>query len=79
MIPFAAHLEGEPEDTGHWVLAVDGDRLLLAREDRTLHWVDVDKCTFLKMVNPEVTSVIPVKAAGRPSLVVPGVAPNGAS
>ena len=54
MSDFAVRVAGlDDGNMGHWVLAVDGDRLLIAHEDKTLHWYPIDQCTFLQMVMPD--------------------------
>ena len=64
MIPFAVSVEGlTSEGRAIWVLAIDGDRLLLAHEDRTLHWHPLAECSFAKLIDPEAPkAVVPVQA-----------------
>lgn len=54
MLEFAVQVRGE--DIGRWVLAVDpvGDRLLITSDDRTLRWVDIADCKFLKARNLDI-------------------------
>ena len=56
MLEFAVLIQGEDEKRGRWVLAVDavGDRLLIADDDRTLRWVPMNLCKFMKAATPEV-------------------------
>ena len=69
---FAVHIEGVHEtDVATWVLAVDGDRLLVAYEDKTLHWHDLSECTFAKGATPEVARPVVVVQPQRPELVTP--------
>ncbi len=61
MADFAIEIEGVTEkDQGRWVLAVDavGDRLLVAHEDKTLHWHSFSECKFRTMADP--TGIQPV-------------------
>ncbi len=60
MIQFAVNIEGlDDEPTkGHWVLAVDRERVLIVHDDGSLHWHPLTKCTFLKMMNPEAPQLV---------------------
>ena len=59
MPDFAVAIEGvTKEGQGRWVLAVDGDRLLVAYEDKSLHWHQLTECNFASMADP--TGVQPV-------------------
>lgn len=75
MIPFAVQVPGDAADKGHWVLEVDavGERVLIAKEDKTLCWVGMKECVFLRAHSPEmVTPVVAVQPqAQRPQLTVP--------
>ncbi len=46
---------GEEEDA-QWVLAVDpvGERFLIVHEDRSLHWVPMAECTFIRVASPDI-------------------------
>ena len=74
---FAVQPEGE--DQGLWVLAVDpiGERLLVTNPaDKSLRWVGIAQCKFLKGRDPEApTSVIVVQPKSN-SIAVPGLS-NG--
>ena len=72
MVDFAVHHEGIPEGSGRWVLAVDGDRLLLCDDDRRLYWRDVSECTVFGVHTPEQpTLVVPVQMPQQNGLVMP--------
>jgi len=81
MQAFAIHVNGEPDGTGFWVLAVDaGKGFLIARADKTFHWVAVDEATLLKAVNPEAPRPVVVVPSSGPKLVTPtNVRLNGAN
>ncbi len=76
MIPFAVHVNGEPKDKGYWVLAVDGERLLLANNDRTFRWVELTDCTFLKAATPDTPRLVAVVQPQRPGIEVPNLRIN---
>lgn len=64
MIDFAVSVKGiHEEDKGSWVLAVDGDRLLIAvPETNELQWHLLSDCTFQKAHTPDQpTMVLTVK------------------
>ena len=49
---FAVQVDGEEQ--GRWVLAVDGDRLLIADDNsKRLRWVAMADCKFVRAANPE--------------------------
>ncbi len=81
MADFAVAIEGvTKEGQGRWVLAVDGDRLLVAYEDKSLHWHDLAECTFVTMADPAgVQPVVIVKPGPAPlsALTLPPMGPNG--
>lgn len=55
MLPFSVSVEGlTQEGQGKWVLALDmdGDRLLLAHEDKSLHWHPIAECAFHGTIPP---------------------------
>ncbi|HAM41151.1 MAG TPA: hypothetical protein DCP69_07385 [Candidatus Omnitrophica bacterium] len=73
---FAVRVKGIHDDdpnTATWVLVVNGDRLLIAHDDKTLHWHPLKDCTFAKAATPDhprpVVAVQPRSA--RPKLVTP--------
>ena len=77
---FAIQLPTDAEGQGHWVLAVDpvGERLLLAGEDKTMQWVPVKDCKFLKARNPDMPQpVIAVQPQAQPTLALPSLRLNG--
>lgn len=69
MLEFAVSIEGVTEEgSALWVLAVDptGERLLVAYNDRSLHWHPLMECVFAKLVNPEAPkAVIPIQPQQR--------------
>jgi len=76
MLEFAVTVKGL-DDEAHWVLAVDGDRLLIVHpDDRTLHWQAMEDCTFAKFISPDQPRlVIPVQPQQKltiPTGVLPG-------
>ena len=78
MIEFAVQIEGEAN--GRWVLAVDpaGERLLIANEDRTLRWVPMAECKFLKASTPDVPRlVVPVQGQQPQKIAMPVLHLNG--
>lgn len=60
------------EEQGRWVLAVDGDHVLITDEEQRLRWVDMADCKFLKVATPEmprpVVLVQPQKAIAVPQM-----------
>jgi predicted RNA binding protein YcfA (HicA-like mRNA interferase family) len=72
MLEFAVTVKGLDED-GHWVLAVEGDRLLIAHpDDKTLHWHPIKDCTFAKFMSPDQPRVvIPVQPQQNRQITVP--------
>lgn len=70
MTDFAVRHEGMGEGQGSWVLAVDGDRLLLADEDGSLHWHALADCKLVKASTPDqpraVIAVAPQQQIVRP-------------
>jgi hypothetical protein len=86
MLPFSVTVEGlTGEGQGKWVLAVDGDRVLLTHDDKTLHWYPMEKCRFLGTLPPDAPHpVVIVQPQQKPtSLVTPNRdmrrhPPNGA-
>ena len=75
MIPFAVHHEGLPAAAGKWVLAVQGERLLLSDDDGKLYWKRLDTCKLVRAHTPDMpTAVLPVmpQQKGGAGIVVPG-------
>lgn len=78
MLPFSVSVEGlTGEGQGKWVLAVDpvGNQLLLAHEDKSLHWHPMDECSFHGIVPPDaprpVMLVEPQRQGQQPTLLTP--------
>lgn len=65
---FAVLVEGETK--GRWVLAVEGDRLLIADEENRLRWVEMALCTLLKAATPDTPRLVMAVQAQKP-IVVP--------
>lgn len=89
MLEFAVQL---PRETvGRWVLAVDavGNRLLIVGDDKSMRWVAIADCQFLKCKNPEAPLAVVVVQPQKDQIVVPygqlkggpgsrpGAGPNG--
>ena len=55
MADFAVHVKDHHEEgQGSWVLAVDGDKVLIAHDDdHTLHWYDLADCTLVNVKTPD--------------------------
>lgn len=53
---FVVHVEGEPAELGHWVLAVDApsQQFLITGEDGQFRWIAMGNCQFLRAANPDV-------------------------
>ncbi len=68
---FAVSIEGvHGEDKGSWVLEVEGDKVLVAHDDNTLHWHPLADCTMLKIHTPDQpTLVLPVQAKPQNGIV----------
>lgn len=60
MVAFAVRHEGQDEDQGSWVLAVDpaGERLLLADADGSLHWHLMSTCKLIKASTPDMPRAV---------------------
>lgn len=60
-----------------WVLGVDpvGERLLITHDDRSLHWVPLQDCKFVKASTPDTPRLVqPVKEArDGPTLAIPSL------
>lgn len=72
---FAVRVEGldDGQDRAHWVLAIEGERLLVVHDDNTLHWHPMSECRFVKGKDPlqpqMVVSVSPPKPQILPGLM----------
>lgn len=65
--------EKVPVETYRWVLAVEGDRVLITHDDNSLHWVEMADCTLVRAVRPDMpTPVVVVQPQGQqPALAAP--------
>ena len=75
---FAVKVAGLDDDTERcrWVLAVNGDQLLIATDEGELQWRPMADCKFVRGINPEAPkTVIPVQPP-RPQ-VIPGLVKPG--
>ncbi len=54
MLEFAVSIDGIEDEPGaaRWVLDRDGDRLLVAHKDGTLHWHLTSECKFVLFIDP---------------------------
>ncbi len=78
MIGFAVTVAGlSKEGQAHWVLDVQGKRLLIVHEDQSFHWHHMDECRFVKLVPPDAPVPVIVAPEQKPKLLVPGAAGNG--
>ena len=76
MLEFAVTVNGLEE--GHWVLAVEGERLLIAHPDNTLHLHPMEECTFVKCMSPDQPrAVIPVQPQQKLTIPAGRFAGNG--
>jgi len=72
MISFAVTHPSMPEGQGQWVIAIDGDRLLVSNKDRDLIFLPVSECKLLKVHTPEQPiMVMPVQMEPQNGLAVP--------
>ena len=76
MLPFSVSVEGlTAEGQGKWVLALDlvGDRVLLAHDDKSLHWHAIAECAFHSTVPPNapVPMMLVQPEQQGPAVVVP--------
>lgn len=72
MISFAVWHEGMDEGQGSWVLAVDGNRLLLSGKDGSLYYRSIADCRLLKAQTPDnPIAVVPIQVQQQPGIVVP--------
>ena len=72
---FAVRAPGDPENKGHWVMAVDpaGERFLIAGDDGKFKWVPTDRCQLLKIVSPELPHPV-VVVQPQQKIVMPSIA-----
>ncbi len=79
MLPFSVSVEGVTgEGEGKWVLAIDlvGDRLLLAHDDKSLHWHATADCAFHTFVPPNAPIPMMVVQPQQPTLLRPSGPPS---
>ncbi len=77
MLEFAVTVKALDEE-GHWVLAVDGERLLIVHPDKSLHWHPMEECTFLKLMSPDQPRVvIPIQPPGKLTIPTARLAGDG--
>ena len=70
MIPFAVKVDGE--ETGRWVLAIQGERFLIVDAHQRFQWVPMKDCEFLKAATPETPRpVVAVQPRRKLDLVTP--------
>ena len=71
---FAVWHEGIEEGQARWVLAVDGEHVLLADSEQQFYWKALSDCKFARLAGPDqprlVMPVSPVDAGG-PGLALP--------
>lgn len=72
MLEFAVTQKGMDETKAKWVLAVQGNKLLLIEQDRSLKWYPMDECKFAKLISPDAPRPVLPVAPQQQSLVVPG-------
>ncbi len=62
MADFAVHIDAiHEEDKGSWVLAVEGDKVLIAHEDdKSLHWYPMADCTLANVHTPNQPTMVMV-------------------
>lgn len=73
---FAVKVKGDPPDHARWVLAVDPafSRLLMVNDDKTLEWVEMADCKFVKLAGPEQPRpvfAVPMQQQGKLARVTP--------
>ena len=51
MIPFAVKLKGQ--ETGRWVLALEGDRFFMVASDNSFEWVAMADGEFVRAATPD--------------------------
>ena len=75
MIEFAVMVKGL--EKARWVLAVDGDQVLIVHDDQSIHWHPLTECTFVKALTPDVPRIVlPVQSRSN-GLAVPKVQLKG--
>lgn len=72
---FAVQIEGE--SIGRWVLAVDGDRLLVTDAENRLRWVPIAQCKLLKATNPDMPQPVMVVQPQQNPLALPHLKLDG--
>ena len=76
MLEFAVAVKGL--DEAYWVLAVEGERFLIAHADRSLQWHPMEDCTFVKCMSPDQPrAVIPVQPQQKLTIPAGRFAGNG--
>ena len=65
---FAVQVDGAEQ--GRWVLAVEGDRVLITDEENRLQWVDIADCKLLKVATPDMPRLV-MAVQPQPSIAVP--------
>lgn len=84
MLEFAVQVKGLHDVEGGqatWVLAADPTAgVLIAHDDKSLHWHPLEDCTFVRLVRPDAPRpVYAVPPAQKQSLVTaPNMGRNGA-
>ena len=69
---FAVTVVLDAPGKARWVLAVDRERLLLADDDGTLHWVSMRGCALAKVASPDQPRlVIPMQPQQASKLAMP--------
>ena len=83
-VDFAVWHEGIENDAdgkqqGRWVIAVEGERLLLSDNDRNLYWKDVAECKLFGFMGPDhPRPVLVVQPQAQPQILPAGMMPNRA-
>ena len=68
---FAVWHEGIEEGQALWVLAVDGDRVLLAGADQSLYWMPLADCKFARAAGPDQPRPVIVVTPQQQAIAVP--------
>ena len=55
-VDFAVLVDGEEQ--GRWVLAVEGDRVLITDSERRFRWVDIASCTLAQIATPDTPRLV---------------------
>lgn len=73
-IPFAVQHEGM-ENEGRWVLAVQGNRVLLSNAQGEMYWHPLDQCKLVRVATPDNPRlVMPVQPQQK--IATPGLTPE---